>query len=473
MTYDAAKNTISAASPEGGLTPISAGRAEIGVRPLVVGGGFAGLSAAALLAERGARVLVVEARARLGGRATAFVDRETGEVVDNGQHVLFGCYRETLAFLRRIGADGNVRTQDALELPFLSADGERSVLACPRWPPPLHLLGGVLSWRALPLRHRIAALRLAPAILRGRSARITTAGTVLEWLRAHGQTDALITALWEPLAVAALNQPIADAAAGPFIRVLAEMFGRDASAAALVLPARPLDATYAEPARAFIQSNGGEVRTDALARIIVEQNAVRAVEIRRGGSDSFERIPARSVIAAVPWHALRNLFPTVPESLAEILAAAAAMKSMPIATVNLWYDRIVMDDPFVGVSGRTVQWIFDKRRVFGETSSHLSLVVSAAEALAPLARDELIEIATGDVRATLPRARDAKLVRATVIREKQATFSLSPGQPRRPATRTPVRGLFLAGDWIDTGLPATIESASVSGHAAARAILEG
>jgi squalene-associated FAD-dependent desaturase len=439
---------------------------------VVVGGGLAGLSAAALLAEHGVRVLVLEARARLGGRATAFVDRDTGEMVDNGQHVMFGCYRETFDFLHRIGAERHVRIQDTLKLPFVAADGTRSLLTCPRLPAPLHLLGGILTWNALSLRDRASALKVAPAILRARSPQSTDArGTVLEWLREHGQTDAIIAALWEPLAVAALNQPIADAAAGPFVHVLAEMFGGDATAAAVVLPARPLDQMYAEPARAFIESHGGEVRVDALARVVVENDHVTAVEVRSAGGP--ERIATSHTLSAVPWHALRNLVPGAPAALQPILAAASATRSMPIATVNLWYDRIVLNEPFVGVSGRTVQWIFDKRQVFGESASHLSLVVSAAESLASLTQDELVRIAEGDVRATLPPAREARLVRATVIREKQATFSLAPGEPRRPGVRTPVTGLTLAGDWTDTGFPATIEGAVISGHSAARAILEG
>src|SRR5215208_1100342 len=124
---------------------------QIGVRPpVIIGAGFAGLSAAALLAEQGIPVTVLDARPRLGGRATAFPDRQSGELVDNGQHVMFGCYRETLAFLRRVGADGNVRIQDALEVPFISATGRRSVLRCPGLPAPMHLLAGVLRWDAMP-----------------------------------------------------------------------------------------------------------------------------------------------------------------------------------------------------------------------------------------------------------------------------------------------------------------------------------
>jgi len=146
------------------------------------------------------------------------------------------------------------------------------------------------------------------------------------------------------------------------------------------------------------------------------------------------------------------------------------MESMPIVTVNLWYDRPVMDDLFVGLPGRQMQWIFDKRRAFGDTASHLSLVTSGAIELTQMGRDELIALAAREVADALPLARTARLVRATVVSERQATFSLAAGQPARPGTRTPIEGLYLAGDWIDTGLPGTIESAVRSGHAAAAAV---
>lgn len=143
---------------------------------VVIGGGVAGLAAATAIAESGRRVLVLEARGQLGGRATAFADRDTGEYVDNGQHVLFGCYHETFAFLRRIGAESNVRVQPTLEVPYLDADGRRSVLRCPSWPPPWHLLGGVLRWDALPWRERLAVLRLAPSLATNQRSRTDRVG---------------------------------------------------------------------------------------------------------------------------------------------------------------------------------------------------------------------------------------------------------------------------------------------------------
>jgi squalene-associated FAD-dependent desaturase len=442
---------------------------------IVIGAGFAGLSAACALANAGARVLVLEARSQLGGRATAFVDRETGELVDNGQHVMFGCYRATLEFLKRIGAEGNVRRQESLELPCYDSDGRLSLLRCPKLPAPFHLLAGVLTWDSIPWLDRLRSVRLGGSLLRARR-RLqlgedpdpgTDQETVRQWLARHGQGSTLTSWLWEPLAVAALNQSIDHAAAASFVRVLAEMFSPDPSAAAIVLPSKPLHETYAIPARDFISRCGGEVRTSALARVVVNGSRVAGVDVRG------ERMEAATVVSAVAWHSIGNLFaPPAPPALANILGSAGRMDAQPIVTVNLWYDREVMTETFAGLPGRTMQWVFDKRLAFGETASHLSLVSSGATELATRSNAHLTNLAAAEVRGALPGASEARLVRATVIREKQATFSLAPGQPRRPGAITPVRGLFLAGDWIDTGLPATIESAVLSGHDAARAILD-
>ena len=427
----------------------------------VIGAGVAGLAAASALAERGKRVVVLEARGELGGRATAFRDRETGELVDNGQHVLFGCYHETFRFLRRIGAEDRVRVQPSLEVPYLEPDGRRSVLRCPRWPAPLHLLGGVLAWDALPLAEKLGALRIAPG-LRGTASRVKeTQATVADFLTWRGQRGRIREWLWEPLAIAALNESPAEAAAGPFVEVLARMFAGARANSSIALPAVPLHEMYAVPARAFIERHGGAVRTNALARVRIEGGRVAGVDVRG------EPVAAGTVVAAVPWFALDTLLTGDTGPMAPILANAAAMTAKPIVTVNLWYDRPVMEDEFVGLPERQMQWVFDKRRVFGEQASHLSLVSSGAQKVVAKGNDELIDLALREVKDAIPAARAAVLRRAVVVREKHATFSVAPGQPPRPTTRTAVPGLFLAGDWIDTGLPATIESAVRSGHMAA------
>jgi len=429
----------------------------------VIGGGVAGLSAATALAEAGQRVIVLEARGQLGGRATSFIDRVTGERVDNGQHVLFGCYREMFRFLARISATSNVRIQTSLRIPYLDLEGHRTVLACPPLPSPLHLLAAVLDWDALEWRDRLQVLRVGRALLRARKQRIDTGETetVAEWLTRYGQRGRLREWLWEPLAVAALNQPPSEAAAAPFLRVLAEMFGPDPTDASLGLPVKPLDEVYAVPAKQYIEARDGEVRTHALTRVHLNRDRVARIEVRG------EQIQANTVIAAVPWFSLQSLVGGNTSGVTALLRDAARMESRPIVTVNLWYDRQVMDDVFLGLPGRAMQWVFDKRQTFGERASHLSLVSSGARDLMALDHEALVAIAAREVAESIPGARDAVLRRGTVIREKHATFSLAPNQPSRPPVRTAVRGLFLAGDWIDTGLPGTIESAAVAGHRAA------
>ena len=441
---------------------------------VVVGSGFAGISAAVALAAQGARVLVLEGRPGLGGRATAFRDPLTGELVDNGQHVLFGCYHETFALLRTLGTDGLVDLDERLAIDCVERDGRRTRLRTAPLPSPWHLVGGLARWQALSWRDRAAAFRLAPTLARAR--REHTGGspisgaaadeTVSAWLRRHGQTERISELLWEPLAVAALNQPAQVASAAPFVRVLAQMFGGSRRDAAIGLPRVPLDALYAKPAVAWLAARGGEVRTQASARIVCGGDRLSHVEVRG------EPIEAPVVICAVPWHALARTIDPPPAALGPVLTRAAAMDSSPIVTVNLWLDRAVTETPFVGLPGRTMQWAFDKRQAFGAEASHLSLVSSGAEAIVARANADLIAIAVQEVREALPAARAASVLRATVVREKRATFSLAPGQPARPSTRTAVRGLLLAGDWIDTGLPATIESAVVSGHRAAEAAFE-
>jgi squalene-associated FAD-dependent desaturase len=436
---------------------------------VVIGAGLAGLSAAVRLTKGGARVLVLEARARLGGRATAFPDRETGELVDNGQHVMLGCYADTFDFLRDVGAGDNVRLQPQLAVTMIDRARTRTRLTCPALPPPFHLVAGILEWDALSWRDRLSVLGMATPLkharrelLPGATMKAASPGeTVADWLIRNGQTPRLREMLWDPLALAALNQPPDQAAAPVFARVLAEMFGSDPRAAAIGLPTRPLHMMYAEPARDFIEHHGGSVRTGTTAQVWLQGDAVDAVQA------GDERWPASRVISAVPWFAVGDAFAGAPPALGDLIDRARRMASSPIVTVNLWFDRAVLDEPFIGLPGRAMQWVFDKRLVFGDDATHLSLVSSGAASILARSNEELIRTAHDELLDALPDSRAARLLRATVVREPRATFSLAPGQPARPPAETGVKGLVFAGDWIDTGLPATIESAVRSGHRAA------
>jgi squalene-associated FAD-dependent desaturase len=444
---------------------------------IVIGAGVAGLKAAVELAARGAQVLVLEAKAVLGGRATAFTDPQTGERVDNGQHVLLGCYEETFSLLRQLGTEDRVLLQPGLDVEFVDRDGVRSRLRLPPLPAPFNLLGGLLDWEALGWRDRVAALNMARPIRiaqeglraerRGQKPPQIAASpgeTVEQWLTHNGQTRRLREMLWEPLALAALNQTIREAAAPPFAAVLARMFGGGPRDAALGLPSCPLDELYADPARRFIEARKGQVRIGCPATVHVEGGRVAHVETRG------ERFHAGAVIAAVQWHALADLFTGDVAPLADLQRAASGTRGSPIASVVISFDRRVLQTPFLGLPGRTMQWVFDKGQLFDEGTSHLAMLASGADGVMAIPNDELIAVALRELREAVPDARAAKVQRALVIRERRATFSLAPGQPPRPGTRTHVEPLFLAGDWVETGLPATIEGAALSGRRAAEAI---
>ena len=444
---------------------------------VVIGAGVAGLAAGVELAARGAKVSILEAKAILGGRATSFSDPQTGERVDNGQHVLLGCYHETFRFLGRIGTAERVRLQSNLDVEFVDRAGQHSRLQCPPLPAPFNLVGGVLQWEALGWRDRLAALKMAGPIRLAQAAQraerhaqktillaASPGETVEEWLVNNGQTARLREMLWEPLALATLNQPVQQAAAPPFARVLAKMFGDDPRDAALGLPGCPLDELYAEPARAFIEARGGEVRIGCPTRVVLDRSRVAYLETRG------ERLQPGAVISAVPWYAVGALFDGDTGPVDGLRQAAAATSPSPIASVNLWLDRRILETSFLGLPGRSMQWVFDKGQMFGDGACHLTMVASGAEQVMEIPNDRLIELALRELRESLPESRAARVQRASVVRERRATFSLAPGQPLRPGCRTNVEGLFLAGDWIETGLPATIEGAAISGRLAAEAV---
>jgi squalene-associated FAD-dependent desaturase len=438
----------------------------------VIGAGLAGLSAAVRLVLAGKRVVVIDAAPRLGGRASTFAAPVTGERVDNGQHVLFGCYRETYAFLKHIGTDALAPLDRALKLTIVGPDARPHVLSCPSLPAPWHLVAGVLRWDAIRLKDRLSALRVAPALKRGRTSQsrknLRTQGvTVDQWLRTHGQSAELCRWLWHPLAIAALNQSPEVAGAEPFVQVLHELFGPRAEDSAVGLPTAPLDEVFALPAARFIEARGGTVLTKSPGRVRLDASG-RTDGVLAGAV----AIAAPAVVCAVPWHQLDNIWlGECPGPLAPICARAARMRASPIVTANLWFDGPVMHERFVGLVGSTMHWAFDKSAIVGDGAGHIAVVSSGANELTHLDNAAVTALAIHELGRALPGVNARRLVRSVIVREYRATFSLAIGEPERPSTVTPIPGFFLAGDWVDTGLPATIEGAVRSGHAAADAIL--
>ena len=448
---------------------------ETASRALVLGGGFAGMAAAITLADAGQAVTVLEARARLGGRAYSLRDRTSGDVIDNGQHAFTGACHGVLDFCRRMGTQDQLWLQDDLRLDFLDTDGPPASLVCPPLPAPAHLLAGLLRVQGLGWSDRLSALRIGSAIRslgRPGVAEELDSITAEQWFDRTGQTEATRRLLWRPLALAIVNEDTAVASALPLARALAESFLGSRSNSRMILAAAGLSNLYEEAFPRFLAARGGEVLTLAGARSLRfrpcgDGDAVQGITLRDGRT-----LDADLVISAVPHYALPSLLPEAWRSRAPF-AGIEKLGTAPIVSVHLWFDREVTPHRFLGLLGTEAQWVFNREAIAGDVSGHsLSMIYSAAHAQVKRSAAELTAQCVEDLRRLLPAAREAKVLSSRVIKEHRATFSARPGtNALRPGAETPIRGFFLAGDWTATGLPATIESAIRSGYAAGKAAL--
>jgi squalene-associated FAD-dependent desaturase len=439
---------------------------------VVIGGGFAGLSAGVALAERGYRVALLEGKPALGGRAYSFNDPETGDFVDNGQHVLMGCYHATLDFIRLIGARDRLIVQRKLEIEMLDGPGRRAYLRAAPFPGPLHMAGAVLGYRHLTMGERIGVLRAGlklMAMRRREPARIARM-SVAELMDAMGQGPRARAAFWYPISIATLNEDPGLASAGLLAEVMKRAFFARRGDSAMIYSRVGLSELYCDAAREFIERRDGVVACRAQAEAIEmgEDGTAAAVRLRDGS-----RLGAANFVVAVPAEQLMKLVPAPGDPF---FASIGSIRSSPIICVHVWLDREVTNSAFVGFIGTTTQWLFNKRQIFAQHgerhSGYLSFVISGARHLVERSNDELLELVTNDLRAMIPAARNANVVKAIVLKEKHATMAPDPlSDMSRPRTPTPIANLFLAGDWIQTGLPATIESAVIAGRAAADAII--
>jgi squalene-associated FAD-dependent desaturase len=444
------------------------------MKVVVIGAGFAGLAAAIALQERRHQVHLLERRGVLGGRATSYRDAVSGEDVDNGTHLMIGAYHSTLDLVRRAGAADLLLTQDDLRLDYVDERGA-SALDCPPLPAPLHLVAGLLSLR-VPWRVRLQALRFGLAV---RFGHVPTGLTLAEWFQQTGQGPAARALLWDPLATAILNETPEKASAVLFHRVFREAFLRSSRDSCLVFLRRGYGELHDRLARYF-QGRGGTILRRALAEslevaegravgVCYSQRPLAKVDIRGGEPGVGARLEADAVVSAVPWSAVPALLPddwrTRPP-----FDALARLRGSPIVSVEMWLDRVVVDRAMIGLRGCEVEWVFDKGRLFGRAGApqHLAFIISAAWRSAPRPNAELTAAAEAALRRYFPAMAGATVTRALVIREADATFACDPAaEALRPGPRTPIAGFHLAGDWTDTGLPATIEGAVRSGLRAA------
>src|ERR1700722_9313244 len=443
---------------------------------LVIGGGLAGLSSAVALADAGLQVRLIEKRPHLGGRATSYTLPD-GSEVDNCQHVTLGCCTNLADFYNRVGAGDKIRFYDKLF--FVDKAGKRSTIEAAALPPPLHMLPSFLFFGALTMADKlgIAKAMLAIATAGGNPPDIEGI-SMLEWLERSGQTRSAIDRFWRVVLVSALDEELAATDARYGIGVFWKAFLGSRGGYRVGIPLVPLADLY-DGCRDAIVRKGGEVKM---------RGNVRAMRVDGGHfagatlADGTE-IAADGCICAVPQDELLELLPAEYGQGGAALEGVRQIKTSPITGVHLWYDRKVMSEPFLTLLDHTTQWVFNKTELSEDKKDsaalqgegqYLQLVISASYDLVPKSRQEIIDLCVRELADVLPATRDAKLVKATVVKEVNATFSPGVGIDKyRPAQQSPVRDLVLAGDWTRTGWPSTMEGAVRSGYLAAEALLAG
>jgi squalene-associated FAD-dependent desaturase len=441
----------------------------------IVGGGLAGLAAACALVESGFRVTLFERRPYLGGRASSYEHPGTGEVVDNCQHVLFKLCTNLIAFYKQIGVEEKIRWFDSMT--FVEPGGRWSVLKPSFLPAPFQVTPSFLGFKFLNAWDKVVLSRALAVLIATRPK--DDGSSFQDWLQRHHQTKNAIERFWKPILVSALSEDM-DRIAVPYAAQVVRESMKSSEARVMGVPSVPLTELY-NAARDFIAGHGGSVRLRKSVQSFLPTERGARLRVQ----DSEEEFDY--AILAVPFDSLAKLLPDSPESC-ELRDKLSHFETAPITGVHLWFDRQITDLPHAVLLNRTIQWMFHKSMLLERSAnpaigngngtpeiegrpSYVELVISSSKSLIEKSRQEIIDLALSALREFFPGARHAQLMKATVIKEVNATFSPKPGiDGYRPSSHTPWPRVFLAGDWTATGWPATMEGAVRSGYIAATEI---
>lgn len=455
----------------------------MGNRVIIVGGGLAGLAAAAALVGRGLEVTLLESRPRWGGRASSFVDQTTEEAIDNCQHVALGCCTNFLHFCQTVGIVRHFECERVLT--FIGPDGRTSALSASPLPAPLHLFPSFAGMRFLSWSDK---LRLALGVRALARTDPSACGeeTFLHWLERHGQPPAVIERFWHLVLVSALSETLDRLDVGHARKVIVDGFLRNTQGWTVWVPTVPLDELYGTVVQNWLESHGVECRLQSGVRGIAPMPADSAAGTTPGAAGRFEielrnseTLSADDVIIAVPQNLVKGL---LPEEVAQIpeLAGLDRLETAPISSVHLWFDRPLTELRHATIVGRLSQWLFNRSAIHRSNGAdgnrsgefYYQVVISASRDVVSRLQAEIIEKVVDELKEIWPDARDARLVHSRLVTEHKAVVSMLPGVDRfRPGQATSIPGMFLAGDWTQTGWPGTMEGAVRSGYLAAQQLL--
>jgi squalene-associated FAD-dependent desaturase len=433
----------------------------------VVGGGVAGMSAACALAEVGFQVHLVERRGYLGGRASSYLHPGVNEVIDNCQHVLFGCCTNLIGFYRRIGVLDKIHWTS--EMTMIEPGGRRSLLGPSPLPPPLHGLPKLLRAKAFSRADKLALAHAFRVLMRP-VARDSTE-SLGAWLKRNGQTPGAVERFWRLVIASALNADL-DSIALPYAaKVVRELFMNSAEAGSMGMSTIPLSDLYAQVASFLTEQDSNVVLNANVDSVEWDEETSEWSLGTRAGS-----VRSEYLVLALPFEATQQLISLLPpaDGAQQLIGKIAHHEHGPICSVHLWFDRDITELDHAVLLDRELHWMYNKSRLQPwrkGNGTYLELVVSASRQFAALERKDAIALAVKELGEFFPEAATAKLTKAALIKEVRATFGVPPGiDASRPGAISPWPQCFLAGDWTATGWPSTMESAARSGHLAAEAL---
>ena len=436
----------------------------------VIGGGVAGLSAACALADSGYQVLLLERRPYVGGRASSYEHPGTGEVIDNCQHILLGCCTNLIDLYRRLNVEDEIFWSGTIA--FLEPGGRRSKLTSNSLPAPFHTAGSFLSAKCFTVTDKLTIARGIMGFLRETPA--DSEENFAEWLVRNHQTKRSIQRFWHPVLASALNEDPEYISVRYAAKVFREAFLFSAEGGRMGIPRLPLSDLYSRAIQ-YIEARGGEVRLRSSAEEFEQSGGAWAVR------SSGETFVSDKIVFAIPFEAMAKMLPALPQNEeSEALGRSISQfQHSPITSVHLWFDREVTELTHAALLDTTIQWLYNKSKIQGASDvaapkgqgHYLELVISASKSLVSMQRQQIVDLAMRELASFFPAVSQAALLKAAVTKEVRATYSIRPLLDRvRPATESPWSGIYLAGDWIATGWPSTMESGVRSGYLAAEAI---
>jgi squalene-associated FAD-dependent desaturase len=435
---------------------------------IIIGAGIAGISAAVELATKNIKPILLESRKFPGGRAYSHLDSKTNDVIDNGQHLLMGAYTNYLNLLKKLNTYDKLSFSEGIKIPFYRQNQRLANFDTTLFPGKVGMLLGLFGFNLLSITEKLLAIKFILSLfIRRQSFQNMTVKNLLIYFK---QNDNSISNFWEPLCLATMNATIDNCSAEIFKTIIQKAFFSKSEFSRIIFPKAGLSELLGNW-ESYIIDLGGEIHYNTRVDEFILENS-KLIGVKSLDKDFY----GDYIVSAIPPNKLKTVVDK--SNLFGNFEYLEKFSFSPIISVYLWFDKEILESKINACLGTHIQWIFNKRLIaennFNDNNSgHYALTISGADSLIDKSKDEIINICIKEINSLFPTSKSSKLLHSVVIKEKYATIKITPEiQKIRPVSETDIPNLFLAGDWTNTGLPATLESAAFSGKIAAESVLK-